>query len=157
VYKLFHLLNIFRLSDDRLKIDEESDNDDQKEVVNKIKELLNTKIKETANDVDVDGNVTVDVNVDDSTTTTTVKDEEETTTTLLPTELVRAADTTGSTTSSTTSSTTTTVYTTEYVPPPPPPEEPQQPAANPGIFARVGEFFSSITNFGFRPVVIGRK
>jgi hypothetical protein len=150
VYKLFHLLNIFRLSDDRLKIDEESDNDDQKEVVNKIKELLNTKIKETANDVDG--------NVDDSTTMTTAKDEE--TTTLLPAELVRAAETTASTTSSTTASTTsstTTPTTTEYVPPPPPPEEPQQPAANPGIFARVGEFFSSITNFGFRPVVIGRK
>jgi hypothetical protein len=153
VYKLFHLLNIFRLSDDRLKIDEESDNDDQKEVVNKIKELLNTKIKETANDVDG--------NVDDSTTMTTVKDEEETTT-LLPAELVRAAETTATTPTPATPAPTpatipTPATTPEYIPPPPPPEEPQQPAANPGIFARVGEFFSSITNFGFRPVVIGRK
>lgn len=111
-------------------------NNEQLQVVNKIKELLNNKIHESG--VDTLGTTihALDANFDLST---------------------RAADTTTTTTTTTTteSTTTTTFF---QPPPPPPPEEPQQPAANPGFFGIVTQFLNSLNpfgGFGFQPVVIG--
>ena len=119
------------------------DDKEQKDVVNKIKELLNTRIRE------------VEKNASSSQaaqTGTATKDEP---TTQLP-DLVRATTPTTTTTSTTT--------TTVYVPPPSEPPvvvETTTPApSDPGFFARVGEFLSNLTNFSnfsFGPIVFGRK
>lgn len=137
-----------RVSEDRLRVEDvpvDVEDKEQMDVVNKVKELLNAKIKEVNEDVTTDAS-------------TTLRDEEETTT--LAADLLRDAASVTTTSTTTTTTTTTTVYTTVYVPPPPPPQdEPQQPAApaNPGFFARIGEFFGGLSNFGFRPIVLGRK
>jgi hypothetical protein len=97
-----------------LKIEEplEGENNDHLQVVNKIKELLNSKIG---------------VSIDVSDLLATTEDGDQVETTLSPD--LKAAETVVTTTTITTTESTTTSTTTTPPPPSPPAEEPQQPAA----------------------------